>query len=147
MTNILDPAELGIVASEIGVFEWPQSTALSATAAELPIGVIGPGSAPIAFGAIQIHPNTTYTASDSNYWTVQVYKRTAGGAGVLLAQGSSSVSLTSPIAFTQWVASSLVLSTGAGSFVSPGDVITGVVTKTGTPAALSFYLAGFFKII
>jgi 2-keto-4-pentenoate hydratase len=141
--DILNGPEVAAVAAEIGLFEWPTGT-LAATVGETSVGIFGPGTVAAALSAIQIHPATTYAPSDSNYWFVQVWKRTAGGSAVLLASGSSANTLNNPVTFTAWVATNLVLVSGA--YLSPGDVITAAATKTGTPANLQAYVSGFVKI-
>ena len=141
--NILNGEEVAQVAAEIGLFEWPTGV-LSATTGETAVGILGPGTVSAALSAIQIHPSATFAPSNASYWFIQVWKRTAGGSAVLLASGSSSSSLNNPVTFTAWVATNLVLVSGA--FLSPGDVITAAATKTGTPSNLQAYVSGFVTI-
>lgn len=141
--NLNNGFETAAVAAEIGLFEYPQQVALSATQAEVPIGILGPGPMNVAIGSVQIHPAATFASSDANYWQFQVFKRTAGGAGVQIAQGSSSATIANPFTggLTAWKASALTVT--AGATLAPLDVITVVVTKVGAPANISFYLSGF----
>jgi hypothetical protein len=145
--NLLNDFEVAAVAAEIGIFEWPQSTVLTASQAELPIGVLGPGPVNVAIGSVQIHPVITSASSDTNYWEFQIYKRTNGGAGVLIAQGSSSVTLNNPITGGLVAFKAASLTVVAGAFLTPLDTVTGVVTKVGAPTTnLAFYLAGFTSL-
>lgn len=147
--NVNNASEVGVTLAEIGCFDWPLSAAVVAGSqpiGETSIGVIGPGPQALALSSVYIHPSAAVTASDSNYFTFSVYKRTAGGAGVLLASGSSSVTASNPTgSWAAWTPVPLTLV--AGAFVSPGDAITVLTTKTGTPQTIpQLYLAGFVTL-
>lgn len=151
--NILDAAEVGYVAAEIGVFEWPKTAADGAAGtatAETAIGLIGPGPQAIALGAVQIHPAAALTADATNNATITVNKRTAAapGTAVPIAIGVTAPSgANSTGSWTAWQAVPLTIQTGAGSFVSPGDAITITITKGGTGVVVpQSYVAGYTKI-
>lgn len=145
--NLNNGFEDAALTAEIGIFEAPANT-LSATASETRLGLLGQGPVGAAIGAVYIDSNATFAASDANYWQFQVYKRTAGGAGVLIAQGSTSATVNSPIGggsgVTAWVPAAL--NVVAGAFISPLDVVTIIVTKVGTPANITYGVLGVTTI-
>jgi hypothetical protein len=150
--NVLDAAEVGYVAAEIGIFEYPLAAALTGTnaLAETPVGIIGPGPVAIALNQVQLHPSAALTADPSNNATITVNKRTSAAPGtavpiaigVTVASGANSTG-----SWTQWKAVPLTTQTGAGSFVSPGDTITVAITKGGTGVTVPIsMLIGFTTI-
>lgn len=149
--NLLSDPESAAVIAMIGVFEWPKGaadgTALAATP-ETAIGIVGQGPTAIALGAVTIHPSAAVAASDTNYATISVYKRTNANPGtpVLIASGSTSLTVNNPTgSWTAWQAVALTVVPGAQ--VAPLDAITVVITKTGSGVVTpQLYLAGFTKV-
>lgn len=141
--NLTNDWECAAVAAMIGCFDWPLAAQIGApgTQAEISIGVVGPGPLPISLGSIAIHPAAALTANGSNYVTITVAKRTAGGGAVTL--GTLATNVTSWVA---WTPINMVLASGA--FVTPGDAITVAIAATGTGVTVpQLYLAGFPSII
>lgn len=108
---------------------------------EFTIGSIGPYAAAgmtIGGGTLTLQAGAgTFTANDTNYTTITVNKRTAGGAAVPIAIGSTA--LTSAVAnatgsMAAW--SNVKLTKVAGAFVSPGDVLTVAITHGGSGLAV-----------
>jgi hypothetical protein len=77
----------------------------------------------------------TFAASNSNFTTFTVNKRTAGGAPVVLAIGSTTVSgANSTGSMTAWGHVNLTIQAGAS--VAPGDNITVAITHGGSGLAI-----------
>jgi hypothetical protein len=143
--NIFNEHEMGNITAEIGLFEYPNGASFTGTnpLAETPIGMLGPGPYQIAIGSVMIHPQLALTANDSNYATITVSKRTAGGAPVTIAScttktlgggGTGNWTAFAPVAMT----------VAANAFISPNDTITITIGKTGTGVTVPpFYLAGY----
>ncbi len=147
--NILNAFEVGCTLTQIGVFEYPTGgaggSALTLPQVETAVATIGPAPQGIEIGSVTINPSAAVTASDTNYCTISIFKRTAGGAGVLLASGSTSITLANPTGnWVAWVPVSLTRV--AGAFVSANDVITISITKTGTGALPQFVLTGYTTV-
>jgi|HubBroStandDraft_4_1064222.scaffolds.fasta_scaffold292321_2 hypothetical protein len=118
------------------------------TVAELVIGQIGPGPDQIPIAAAEIAPAATLTASATVYATVTVNKRTNAAPGTAVPIAVFVTNTTANGGTGNWTAWKQVpattLDTGAGSFVSPGDVITVATTKASTGTILpQFQLALF----
>lgn len=106
---------------------------------EYPIGTVGPyAAAAIAIGGATLTAQvgaSAFTASDTNYTTFTVNKRTAGGAAVAIAIGSTALTLANATgSLAAW--SNVKLTAAAGAYISPGDVITVAVTHGGTGLAI-----------
>ena len=148
--NVLNDFEVAMLAAEIGIFEWPLAAAVVAGSqpiGETAIGILGPGPQQVAIGAILIHPSAAVTASDTNYFTITVNKRTAGGAAVPIANASSSLTAGSGPTGNWSAWTTVAMTVVAGAFISPQDVVTVVTTKTGTPQTIpQLYLGGFTTI-
>lgn len=78
-------------------------------------------------GSVYI-PNATFAANGSNFYTFNVFKRTNGGASVLLATANTSVN-----GLTAWTPFPLTIQ--AGVAVAANDVLTCTIVATGAPAA------------
>ena len=130
-------------------FEWPQPTIAATTAlAEIDVGVVGPGPNPIPVGQVTIAPTAAMTNTDnSNYTTITVSKRTAGGSATPIAtMTTQTVGGGGSGSWVAWTPMNMTLASGA--FVTPGDVITLKAVLTGTGNANptgTFYISGFVK--
>lgn len=143
--QVNNPNEVGNALCEAApFFEYPQAS-FTASVAETPAGIIGPGPLALAIGSIILHPLNTLALSGTAYVTINVFKRTAGGAGVLIGTTTTQTAQASSAAWTAYTPVSLTLQTGAGSFVSPNDTITMQIVVTGAPAAQTFTIGGFIK--
>jgi len=81
-------------------------------------------------------PGAAVTASDTNYATITVQKRTAGGAATTIASGSTTLTVGTPLGnFTAFVPVLLPLSVPNISLLA-SDVLTFNITKTGTGVVL-----------
>jgi hypothetical protein len=146
--NLLNDFEVASLAAEIGIFEYPNAAGFAAgVLAEQAIGILGPGPTAVAIGTVLLHPSAVLTASNSNYTTISINKRTAGGAGVLIASMSTQLSGTG-VGSGNWVAWTTVpFTVVAGAFISPGDVVTFTAAATGSGVTVpQFYLGGFTSI-
>src|SRR5579864_3854152 len=129
------PSDIAAVLAEIGIFEWFKAAvdgSAGAATAELVIGTIGPGPANIPLTSVQFAPAALLTADPTNNATITVNKRTAAlpGTAVPIAIGVTAASgANNTSSWTAWKAVPLTVQSGAGSFVSPGDVITIAITK------------------
>lgn len=132
----------GVVIAEI-----PKTAADGAAAtltAETPQGLVGPNSAgPV--GSVYFLPAAALTASDTNYATIQVQKRTAGGAAVTIAQSTTqTVAGGGTGSWTAWQAVQIALSTPTPTLAAL-DALTYNIGKTGTgvvvPAGFLFIFA------
>ena len=147
-----NPSDIANTLSEVGaVFEYPApSVAADGTVAETAIGLVGPGPISLPVGSIWIHPTAAMTATDaSNYATITVSKRTAGGSAVTIGQITTQPTANggsgSWVAFTPF---QLTLQSGTGSYLAAGDSVTYKVTQTGSGSANAtgaFYIAGYVK--
>lgn len=106
--------------------------------AETPIGAVG---AACTIGTIYYSPAAALTSDNTNFATIRVKKRTAGGAAVTIA--SVTTKITDSGDWTAWKPVSLTISAGA---LASGDVLTYDITKSGLGVAvpagvLSLHLA------
>jgi hypothetical protein len=131
----------GVVIAEI-----PKTAADGAAAtplAETPQGLVGPNSSgPI--GSVYFLPAASLAASDTNYATLQVQKRTAGAAPVTIAQATTQTTAqpTGTGSWTAWVAVQIPLVTPAPTFAAL-DAITYNIAKTGAGVVVP---AGFLFV-
>jgi hypothetical protein len=133
---------VGAVVVEQGVIEWPKATADSTAEAgisETSIGLIGPGPYQIPISQCQFHTSAALTenpASGTSFATLSVYKRNNdGGTQTLLASAATTV--TNDGGTGPWAAfTNVPIPSVAGAFVSPGDSVTFVETKTGNNGAI-----------
>lgn len=103
--------------------------AAATTTAETIFGKVGPGSGG-TIGAVYFTPAASLTANDSNYATIQVQKRTAGGAPTTVAQATTQTSGGGGTgSWTAWKPVAIAISAGA---VSALDALTFNIGKTGT---------------
>jgi hypothetical protein len=102
------------------------ATAATATG-ETRVGEVGEtGSIATAL----VVPNAALVASDTNYATINLYKRTNGGGRVLLA---SLITRTTGVGGSgDWAKDVPLALTISVSAITAGDVLTGEITKTGT---------------
>lgn len=111
---------------------------------ETPNGLIGPNtSGPL--GSVYFVPNATaLTASNSNYLTFTVSKRTAGGAPVTIAQVTTQLAPTGSGNWTAWQAVPIPL-VGSPTLAAL-DALTYSTTHTGSgvilPAGMLFLFSG-----
>ena len=143
-TNVNDVADH--VLELAAMFDYPAPGVAADTAlAETCIGVVGPGPRQIAIGTVSLHPNAALAANNAAYATISVFKRTAGGAAVLLASITTQVAAPGSNSWVAFTPFNLVVV--AGAFVSPGDAITYSITQTGAGAPLMppFIIAGYPK--
>lgn len=114
-----------VALQEIKSFLFAQ-TGAGTDLAETVIGVVGPGPQGMAIGGARITGSlvgSTLTASTTAFVTFTISKRTAGGAPVVIAQGTTNTTVNGGTGnWVAWVAN--VLPGIAGATVSPGDVIT-----------------------
>lgn len=146
--NLLNDFEVAMLAAEIGIFEYPNAAGFGAgNLSETAIGILGPGPQAVAIGTVLLHPSAAVTASNSAYTTISINKRTAGGAGVLIASVSTQLSGTG-VGSGNWVAWTTVpFTVVSGAYLSPGDVITFTAVGTGGGVTVpQFYLGGFTSI-
>lgn len=144
--NLLNAFEGAAFTAEIGVFGWPKAAADGAAGnatAETAIGVVGPGPVNIAIGQVNIHPSAALTADNSNFATITVAKRTAGGGAVTIATATTKTAGGGGTG--NWVAwTPLVIPASAGASLAPGDAITVTIAKSGTGVVVpQLWLAGF----
>jgi hypothetical protein len=138
------PADTVTKVSDDGGTTFTAWTASAPTLAisETVIGGIGPGPFQIPIAGCYIEPQAALTASNTNYATLDIYKRAGdAGAAVLLASASTVITQSdagSDAAATgNWVAySNMPLTVVTGAYVSPYDMITFVDSKTGAGVAL-----------
>jgi hypothetical protein len=139
MHTLFSP-EVGSTLAELGCFSWQKAAAdgsASTATAETVIGLIGPGNAPIALGRIGVLPAASLTANATNYATITVAKRTAGGSAVTLGTLS-----TASGSWSAWTEVDFSLSTGA--YLSPGDAITVAIAKASAGVGVpQLVLTGF----
>jgi hypothetical protein len=111
-------------AGALATFTKAAADGAAATAtAETIVGMIGASSGgPV--GNVYFVPAAALTGDPANNATINVFKRTAGGATVLIA------TLTTTASWTQW--KPVQIPTQAGATVAAGDAITYTITKGGT---------------
>jgi len=113
---------------------------------EQTLGVVGPCAAGIAISGARLSlqvPSGSVTANDTNYTTLTVNKRTAGGAAVPIAAGSFKTTGGGGIGNLA-ANSSVVLPGVAGATVAPGDLITLTVTHGGGGVAVPASIVELF---
>lgn len=98
--------------------------------AETPNGFVPTTQGGNVVAAVYI-PISALTANNSNYLTITIFKRTAGGASVQLALVTTQI--TGSGNWTAWVPVPIPITAPA---VAAGDVLTFTVTHTGTGVAL-----------
>jgi hypothetical protein len=101
------------------------------TLSETPNGYVPSTQGGNVVSAVYI-PTGALTASNSAYATISVFKRTAGGAGVLLAAVTTQIAGGSGN-WTAWVPVSIPV---VAAPVSAGDVLTCTITQTGGGVAV-----------
>lgn len=125
--QINNPSDVGynVAAQEIKSFLFAQTSA-GTDLAETVIGVVGAGPQAIAIGPAKITAQLvggTLTASTTAFVTFTISKRTAGGAPVVIAQGTTNTTVNGGTGnWVAWVANTIP--NIAGASVSPGDVLT-----------------------
>lgn len=126
--DINNSFETAVISVETGLFNWPKTVAEAASVAvsETPVGLMGPGPQGIPVGSCYFHTGAALTHNASNYATLLVQKRTAGGSPTTIAQLSTNV--------TDWtIFTNVPIPLAAPiEYVSPGDAVTFSITKTGT---------------
>lgn len=132
-----------------------KSTQLSAVVAgtdvaEFSIGTVGPyasGGMAIGGGTLTLQAGAgTFTANDTNFTTFTVNKRTAGGAAVPIAIGSTKLTGANATgSMTAW--GSVKLTAVAGASVAPGDNITVAITHGGTGLAVPASILELFPAL
>jgi len=152
MPNVNYGFEMGMITVETPIFGYPNQAQIangSLPTAEIPIGIIGPGTVSIPLGAVQIHPQVALTADNTNFLTVTVNKRTAAAPGTPVALAIATSTISGANSTGNWVAfTTFSMTLVAGAFVSPGDQITVITTKGGTGPAVpgglpALFLGGF----
>lgn len=142
------------IANSLAGQEFKSWLALAVTAgadqAEIQIGAVGPyaaGGMAIGGGTLTLQgTGATFTASDTNFTTFTVNKRTAGGAAVPILIGSTK--LTGANATGSMVAwGNVKLTAVAGASVSPGDVLTYAVTHGGAGLAVPASIIEIFPAL
>lgn len=111
------------------IAEYPKQSADGAAATatpETPCGVVGSVDAvPIPVGLFVIHPAAAVTFNASNYASIVIAKRTAGGGAVTLATID-----THAVSWSAWTPISVAAA--PGTTVAPGDAITITINKVGS---------------
>lgn len=129
--NVNNQNEVGLTlaATEVKSVAVAAITAGSDSApAEMSMGALGAATG-ITIGSASYLTPGTLTANDTNYVTITVYKRTAGGAGVAIAQATTKTSASGGTG--NWVAfTPVTIQAIAGAFVSAGDAVTATIVHT-----------------
>ena len=144
----LYPSSIADYAAVSGFMEYQLAAlTLGTDLAETVIGQVAPAGATIPLSAVAIAPAAALAASNTNNVTITINKRTAAAptVAVPIAIGTTSVSgSNSTGSWVQWTQLQMTVQTGAGSFVSPGDVITIAVTHASAGIAVPQSLISFF---
>jgi hypothetical protein len=113
---------------------------------ETVLGTVGPGNEQIALAGLRISPAAALTASDTNYATFTVNKRTSAAPGTAVPIATFTTKVTGGTgSWTAWQA--VAVAVAAGTFVAPGDVITVSTAKASSGVVLpQLTLAGFVAI-
>ena len=136
MSAVLSSAAQGTGGDGIAQgFKTAADGTAAATSNEVQMGMVsplalGPGFSLVA-GSAYFIPQTAIVASDTNYATIQIQKRTAGGAAVTVGQLTTSLTVGYPtgnIAALAPAAFTMV----AGVTLLPLDVITYNIAKAGS---------------
>lgn len=120
--------DVGLALLAQGLFNYPVPAITGGTDVETVADMQG-SNAPAAIGSVYFVPGGAVVASDTNYTTITVAKRTNGGAPTTIATlvtkitgGSGNLTAFKPVAMT----------VVPGAFLSAGDVVTVAATHTGT---------------
>lgn len=112
---------------------WQKTAADGAAAtatAETVIGGQGP-AAGFKLDSVQFFPAAALTADDTNFATITVTKRTAGGSTVTIATATTKTSASGGTGnWTAW--SPVTIPVSAGASVAAGDLVSVAITKSGT---------------
>jgi hypothetical protein len=147
-SDVNNSFEMGVIAVETDLFQWPATAAIPTTGlAETPVGLFGPGPQAIAIGSCYYHTQGALTASNSNYETLTVAKRTNGGSATTIAQATTK--LTANGGTGNWTAFTNVPIPLAAAieYVSPGDSITFTVAETGSGVAVPIGMLACFTTL
>lgn len=126
--------EVAATVSEMGVVDYLKAADTQDGGGETLVGVIGPGAANIALSTCNFAPAAALTASDTQFATITVYKRTplADASTVLTQLGSVTTKTSGSGGTGSWSQNAPVsIPVDAGAYVAPGDVVTVGVAKTG----------------
>lgn len=121
-----------------------------ADVAEVSIGSVGAfasGGMAIGGGMLTLVAGAgTFTANDTNFTTFTVNKRTAGGAAVPIAIGSTKLTGANATgSMTAW--GNVKLTAVAGASVAPGDNLTVAITHGGAGLAVPASLLELFPAL
>jgi hypothetical protein len=137
-TYVTSVADTVAAMSGLSAIQIPAAGTAGTGISETIIGVVPLGApGPIPIGSVTLGPNAALTAAAANTATFNIYKRTqaAPSTAVLIATCTTSTASSGTGSWTQYESLPLTLETGAGSFVSPGDVITYSVVKNASGVA------------
>jgi len=102
--------------------------------AEIPIATVTDGG---RVTAVRLTTAIAVTASDTNYASFFVQKRTAGGAAVTIGTGTTQTSGSGGLgSLVAWTPVTIVL-TDANRVLAAGDILTVSVSKTGSGVAIA----------
>jgi hypothetical protein len=150
MQSNYPPSIANNVAELAPVFRWAFAGdgggGAATPVAEVALGTVGPGPEGIPLGSVLISPSAALTASDTNYATITVSKRTAGGSPVTIATATTKTSGGGGTG--SWAAwTNVTIPAVAGAFVTPGDVITVSTAKASSGVVLpALTLEGFVTL-
>lgn len=127
--------------------EWVKSAADGGAATvmpETPMTVIGSvDTVAIPVANMVIYSAAALSADPNSYAAVNIFKRTAGGAAVLLAQGSTTPTGSGGTGnWSQWTP--VTVTAQAGATVAPGDGLSISVTKAGAGVAVPICSVSLF---
>lgn len=147
-SDVNNAFEMGVIAVETDLFQWPATAAIPTTGlAETPVGLFGPGPQSIAIGSCYYHTQGSLVASNSNYETLTVAKRTNGGSPTTIASATTKLSANGGTG--NWTAFSNVNIplAAAVEYVNPGDSITFSVTESGSGVSIPVGMLACFTTL
>lgn len=136
--NNLNDVGNALASQEIKSYPFP-STGATVDNAEVAVGAIGL-SAGSAIGRVTYTTAGTIALNASNFQTITLTKRTAGGAPVTLATLS-----TAALSVAAWVPAAFTIVAGAS--VAPGDILSIANVHSGTGVAIPAGVVEIFPAV